>query len=518
VRYVINIDVGSGSGRAVAFDARGRQAAVSQREWLPKTDPAVPGSQDFDTAGAWRLLAECIREVTATVGGAGGTVLAVSSTSMREGMVLYDRDGREIWACPNVDARATAEAEEMVRKGLADRLYESGGDWPSIVSPARFWWIRTHLPEVYQRTARVTMISDWVLYRLSGELVTDPTAGSSSGIFDLESRTWAHELIRDLGLPEGIYPPVRESGTVVGRVSAAAAAETGLAAGLPVVTGGGDTQMALIGAGAVEPGTFTVVGGTFWQTTLVADTPLIDPRRRPRTLCHAVPGQWMTEGIGFYHGFAMRWFRDGFCDLEKREAAERGVDPYAVMDERAERVPPGANGVHAIFSNIMEARRWRHAPPSLVGFDLLDAAGTGKAACIRAIEENAAFVTRGHLEILADVSGRAPREVVFVGGASKSRLWPQIVADVTGCRLQVLAAAETTSLGGAIAAFTAIGEYPGWKQAAAAMVRRDRCVEPDRAAVDLYHGIYARWRKVYEEMLHLCDSRVLPPLWRAPGA
>jgi autoinducer-2 kinase len=514
---VVNIDVGTGSGRAIAFDPEGKQLAAAQREWLPHLDPRFPGAQDFDAREAWALLSECLREVVAALGSRAKDIRAVTSTAMREGMVLYDGEGREIWACPNVDGRSREDAAEMIRAGLADRIYETGGDWLGIISPPRFRWIRRYQPDVYRRIAAMTMLSDWVLYRLSGEMVTDPSIGSSSGLFDLTRRDWARQLIREIDLPADIWPAVRESGSRVGVVTRGAAECTGLPRGLPVVTGGADTQMALVGAGAVTPGVFTVCGGTFWQTTVVTGTPLIDPRRRPRTLCHAVPGQWMTEGIGFYHGFAMRWFRDGFCEKEREEAAARGVDPYVVMEERAAAVPPGANGVQGIFSNVMEARRWRHAPPSFVGFNILDAAGTGKAACIRALEENAAYVARGHLEILEELSRVKAREIVLVGGAAKGTLWPQIVADVTGCPLRIPAVRETTSLGGAIAAFTAVGVYGSWSEAAATMVRTERRVEPAAEAVARYNGLYETWKAVNEQLLGLADQGIVPGLWRAPG-
>ena len=515
---IINIDIGTGSGRTIAFDTSGKPVAVSQREWLPKQDPRFPGAQDFDTEEAWTLLSDCLKDVVRKLETSKYKIAAVTSTAMREGMVLYDKAGDVIWACSNVDGRATEEAAEMVRKGLAERIYETGGDWLSIISPPRFWWIRSHMPEVYERIDRVNMLSDWALYKLSGELITDPSIGSSSGIFDLRKRDWARDLIPEIGLPKDIYPPVVESGTKIGVVTKAASKQTGILAGTPVVAGGADTQMALVGAGSVKAGDYTVCGGTFWQTTVLSDVPIFDPEKRPRTLCHAVPGQWMTEGIGFYHGFTMRWFRDGFCDAEREEAKKRGVDAYAVMEERASEIPPGSNGVQGIFSNIMEAKRWRHAPPSFVGFNMLDARGTGKAACIRAIEENAAFVTKGHLDILVELTGKSPKELVFAGGAAKGKLWPQIVADVTNCSVRIPLVKETTSLGGAIAAFTAIGAYSSWSEAASAMVRWERKVEPNPSAADQYKSLYARWRTVYAEMLGLSDKKILPALFRAPGA
>src|SRR5262249_33716526 len=208
------------------------------------------------------------------------------------------------------------------------------------------------------------------------------------------------------------------------------------------------TQLGLLGAGA-RAGEFTVLAGTFWQNTMLTGTPLIDPAVRLRTLCHVTPGEWMLEGIGFYCGMAMRWYRDAFCDAEAAAARGRGVDPYVVMEENAARIPPGSNGVYAILSNLMNARRWVHASPAFLQFNLSDPAGTGRAACVRAIEEAAAYVVRGHLGIIAELTGQPVTELTFSGGAAKGALWPQIIADVVGLPVHVPAGAGGRALGAA---------------------------------------------------------------------
>ena len=114
----------------------------------------------------------------------------------------------------------------------------------------------------------------------------------------------------------------------------------------------------------------------------------------------------MTEGIGFYCGIVMRWLRDAFCEPEKAEAARLGIDPYVVMERAAAEVPAGSNGLLAIFSNVMDVKRWVQAAPSFVGFDVDDPTRTDRRACIRAVEEQAAFATRGHLEIIEELTGR----------------------------------------------------------------------------------------------------------------
>ena len=174
--------------------------------------------------------------------------------------------------------------------GGARQIFERGGDWVSITSPARFLWIREHEPEIFRAMAHVGMLSDWVLTRLTGRFTTDPSCGSSSDLFDLDRRDWSGETLQLIGVPPAVMPEVLESGTVMGEVTTAAARMTGLAAGTPVVVGGGDTQLGLVGIGGTRPGRLTLLGGTFWQLTVVTDQPLIDPQARVRTLCHAVPG------------------------------------------------------------------------------------------------------------------------------------------------------------------------------------------------------------------------------------
>jgi autoinducer 2 (AI-2) kinase len=363
-RYLLAIDAGTGSCRAVLFTEAGHQAAVSVREWAHHEPAGVPGGQDFDVQAGWRAIAACVQDALRDAGASGADVAAVAATSMREGVVLYDRAGREIWACPNVDSRSAEEAADLIREGAAEKIYAEAGDWVSITTPARLRWLARHRPDILEATGSLGMLSDWIVYRLSGAQVTEPSCGSSSGMFTLAQRAWSASIPALSGLPPDVLPPVVDPGTVVGQVTPAAAAQTGLRAGTPVVAGGADTQLGLLGAGTA-PGEYTVVAGTFWQNTVLLTEPLIDPQARLRTLCHVTPGQWMLEGIGFYCGMSMRWFRDAFCDTEVAAARRRGVDPYVLMEEAAAQVPAGSGGVVAIMSNLMNARRWRARQPGV---------------------------------------------------------------------------------------------------------------------------------------------------------
>ncbi|MBI1916988.1 MAG: autoinducer-2 kinase [Planctomycetes bacterium] len=459
---------------------------------------------------------------------------------MREGIVLYDQGLREIWACPNVDARARQEANRLVAEGLAEQIYETGGDWVGIISPPRLHWIARHQPDVLERTRHLSMISDWVLVRLSGQIATDPSVGSSSGLFDLRNRSWSRELIARLQLPEEIFPRVLAPGTVLGKVTATAASQTGLVEGTAVVVGGADTQLALLGSGGVEPGRLTVVAGTFWQTALLSATPLIDPVRRLRTLCHVVPSQWMTEGIGFLNGLAMRWLRDTVCEDMSRAARasspEKGTvplgrgtvpfsgggrDPYDDMERLAEQAPVGSDGVFALVSDVMNARRWIQAPTCFVGLDLgkVEHAGPrGKGLMIRAVQESAAFTAWAHYQILQELWGHSASMMVFCGGASRGRLWPQIMADVFDLPVQVPEVKEATSLGAALCALVGLGEYASLAEAAAALVRWHRTVEPNPGHVAVYQPIVRMALDLQRGLMEWVLSGRLREMWQAAGA
>jgi len=516
-RYLLAVDAGTGSCRALLFSVTGEQVAVSLREWTHREPPDAPGGQDFDVEANWLAIAACIRDVLRLADATGAEVAAVAATSMREGMVLYDADGTEIWACPNVDSRAGREAEELIAEGAAERIFAEAGDWVSITAPARLRWLARHRPDLFDRIHSLGMLSDWIVYRLARVQVTEPSCGSSSGMFSLANRTWSPAIAQICGISPGVLPPVADPGTVVGEVTAQAAEQTGLRPGTPVVAGGADTQLGLLGAG-VRAAEFTVVAGTFWQNTVLVDKPLIDPGIRLRTLCHVTPGEWMLEGIGFYCGMAMRWFRDAFCDGEVSVARSRGVDPYVVMEETAAGIPAGSNGVIAILSNLMNARQWVHASPSFLQFDISDPAGSGRAACIRAIEEAAAYVVRGHLDIIRELTGIGVTGLTFTGGGAKGGLWPQIIADVLGLPVSVPAVTESSALGAALCAGRGAGLYASLTELEGQLRTRAAVFEPGPAAVSAYERSYAAWRQIYPRMLALSEEGLLNPLWRAAGA
>jgi autoinducer 2 (AI-2) kinase len=516
--YLMAVDAGTGSVRAVIFDTRGNQAGCCQHEWTHREDPRYPGSMDFDWKANWTLTCLCVRGALAEAGISGSRIAALSSTCMREGIVLYNAAGEEIWACANVDARSGDEAVELKRIAweLEKELYLESGQTFALGALPRLLWVKNKLPEVYKKIARIGMFNDWILFRLSGTLIVEPSNGSTTGLFDLKTRTWDKTIARRCGLRDDIFPEVRECGTVAATISKTGAEETGLERGTPLVIGGGDCQTGSIGVGVVNVNEAAVFGGSFWQYEYNSDSAKTSPKCDVRVNCHAVENMWQYEALAFNPGLVMRWYRDAFCGEEKRLASEQHCDPYAIMDRAAESIPAGSYGMICTFSDVMNYIAWRHAAPGFINFDL-DPHKFNKFTFYRAIMENAALVTLGHLRLVEEATGNRPAKITFAGGASKSKLWPQIVSDVLGVNVEVPVVKEATALGAALLAGKGIGLYGDIKEAAGKLVKIEKVFTPNEANSEVYSSAYNKWRTAYAAQLKLSDEGITRYMWSAPG-
>jgi len=310
--YFLVIDAGTGSGKAILFDEKGHQIEFSQQEWRHLNLTGIPGSIDFDVNNNWQIIKNLIRETIKKSNINPKNIRAITATSMREGIVFYDKQGIEIWACSNVDARAQEEVEILKKKGLEKEIYNLTGQTFSISDVPRLLWIKRNLPDIYKKIHTLGMISDWVIFKLSGNFLVEPSNISTSGFFHTFEKKWSSEIIRELGFPTSIYPEVVNPGTKVGKIRKDLAEELELSSDTEIVIGGGDAQLGTIGVGGVEEFDTVILGGTFWQQEVNIKNPKPHPQSKIRINAHVVPELWQYEGISFWTGLVMRWFRDAF--------------------------------------------------------------------------------------------------------------------------------------------------------------------------------------------------------------
>jgi len=510
------IDAGTGSVRAVIFDTLGNQISMGQREWTHVEEISVPNSMSFNCEKNWLLTVECIDEALKEKSINPKDILSVSSTSMREGIVLYDKDGKELFAVANVDARAHKEVKYLKEKFplIEDEFYRQSGQTFALGALPRILWLKNNKPDLYEKVSSLSMISDWILYKLSGVIGSDPSNGGTSGIFSLEKRDWVAKMASKVGIKDDIFPNIYEVGEVIGKVTNSS---SGLDSSTLVTMGGGDVQLGSAGLGVVELGDVAILGGSFWQQVVnmpSITTPPVDMGIRVNP--HVIPSQSQAEGITFFSGLVMRWFRDAFCDMEKLEAKKRNIDVYQVLEEKASKVPVGSYGIIPIFSDSMKYGKWYHASPSFLNLSI-DPETCNRASMFRSLQENACIVSDINLKKIEAFSGIQIKKIVFAGGASKGDLWCQILADVTGCEIKIPNVTEATALGAAMSAGVGAGIYTDLKSAAKELVSWDKSYIPNMKNHEEYKNIKEKWQQAYDIQLKLVDANITASMWKAPG-
>lgn len=506
MHYLLAIDAGTGSIRAVLFDVLGNQIAISQREWTHREEEGVDGSMAFDFRQGWELCIACIKE--AIQGIDARDILAVSASSMREGIVVYDKDKNELWGVANVDSRAGKQVTYLknLSTSMERDFYLKSGQTFALSAMPRLVWLKENRADVYEKASYFTMISDWVLFKLCGELACEPSNGGTAGAFSLQSRTWDKEHFTLCGLKD-LFVPILESGEVLGKVSQKASDETGLGKQTLVVMGGGDVQIATAGLGANALGDAVILGGSFWQQEInIASSTSLSNEMRLRVNPHVIQGISQAEGITFFSGLVMRWFRDSLG----------GGKSYAQLEEMAQNIPVGSHGIMPIFSDAMNYGQWYHASPSFIGLGL-DPQKYNVASMFRALQENACIVSAINLEQIQAFSGVYPKELIFASGASQGKLWPQILADVTGLHVKVPVVKEATALGVSMAAGIGKGIYQSYEEAGSSIVKMEKSYEPNGHHHALYREIKEKWVKIYAKQRELVDEGLTSSMWKAPG-
>ena len=504
MKYFITIDAGTGSIRAVVFNELGEQKGVYQIEWEHLSEEGVANSMNFDCEKNWELVKECLENSILDAGVKKSDISAITSSSMREGIVLYDENKKEIWAVANVDARAGDEVKFLKENfvGVEEEFYKTSGQTFALGAIPRILWLKNNRPKIYEKARYITMLSDWILFKLTGKLAVEPSNAGTSGIFSLEKREWDKAQMKKVGLKDDIFPPVLESGEVLAEPKK----EFGFSK-CKVVMGGGDVQLGTLGLGLTKEGDIAILGGSFWQQVVNIPSSTTPPKDMSiRVNPHVVKGLSQAEGITFFSGLVMRWFRDAFgCGKS-----------YSELEEMAKSVPVGSYGIIPVFSDSMKYGKWYHASPSFLNLSI-DPSVCNTASMFRSLEENAAIVSAINLEKIEKFSSVKNDKIIFAGGSSKGELWSQIVADVLGKEVVVPVVKEATSLGGAIYCALALGVYESLDDTVKVMVKYEKTYKPNMAYHDKYKELREKFEKAYQKQLELVDEGVTTSMWKAPG-
>ncbi len=442
---LLGLDLGTSSVKTVMFARDGRVLAAAQRDY-PTARPH-PRWAEQDAENWWEASAATMREV---VSASAVQPRALGITSQSSAVVAVDQDGRVLRPAPLwLDRRATAECD-LLRETMAEeeiiRLSGNRID-PSYLLP-KLLWLRQHEPEVYTRARWFLHANGFLVWRLTGAVTTDLTEGGMSLLYDIASSDWCREILDRFDLPAAKLPPMTPSAQVVGQVTPAAAAATGLQEGIPVIAGCMDLLAAATGAGVMEEGQSFLVLGTATVLASVLDAP--QPYADLQMHNHALPRRWVHAANVDYGGAALSWLREVF----RQVGAELDYPHMARMAAATMDSPPGL-----LFVPYMVGQRaplWDDdCRGVLFGLQPEHTAGH----LIRAVIEGNALAL-GRLQALQEEVHQRPIEEIHIsGGQSALPLVNQIVADVTGRPVLVMDTPAVTCHGAALLAGLGVGAY-----------------------------------------------------------
>lgn len=451
---LLGIDAGTTSVKAGLFSPDGRCLAVARQEYqlsTPQTNWA-----ELDSEIYWRACVSTTQKVlqhARTI-----DVAAVSVSSQGETMIALDARGKPVYpAIVWLDNRATREAEILAEKFSSNVYLKTGV--PEIIptwTACKILWLKRNEPEIFARADKFLLVQDYLIYRLTGQYVTNNSVSCTSLYFDIQQDSWWDAVLAEIGIGTKNLPHLIPPGEVIANVSEEASAQTGLSQSTKVVGGGMDQSVGAIGAGNIRAGVVSETTGAALTIQVTIPSQDVDKNKVIPVYCHSVPGKFLFVPVCPTAGMAYKWFRDTFAALEIAQAEKDDSDSYDLLSALAVDVPAGSDGL-IMLPHLMGAYSPEPNPAargSFTGFTLSHTRGH----FARSILEGVAFLLKKNLEVLQN-AGVEVAEIRSTGGGARSPLWNQIKANVCNLPVVTLQNEDTALLGDAILAGVAAGIF-----------------------------------------------------------
>jgi xylulokinase len=470
-RYFVVFDVGTTAAKTIVFDAHGFIVGKTYQEY--PTETPSPGIVEQNPEDWWMAIKVSVKKVLDSSKIDLKAVAGIGVTTQRATVAPVDKNAEVLYpAMTWMDARSSPSA---------DALSEH---YPQRGTISKILWLKDNSPDIFKKAYKFITVDAYIYYKLTGNFVSDFT-NSAYGPLDLRKLKWSDEISDAAKIPIEKFPSLLSAGKIAGELLPKAASEVGLAAGTPVVVGGGDQQCSVLGLNAISPGIIKATTGTGTFINAVIDEPifdLYDPLTRTFCIPHVIPNKWAFEAVLPGTGLTYRWFRDQFSLQEAETARSVGVDPYDIINLEAASVKPGSDGLIVVplfmFSRgIVWGLSFSHT----------------KAHLARAILESTGYGMNFFIEVLKG-QGIEVSEIRVDGGGARSSLWRQIQADITGKPIVLTRVIEDASaLGAAVLTSYGVGLHKTINEAIATMVKVTEKITPIPENCEVYNRIYPKF-------------------------
>lgn len=496
-RYYLGLDNGGSKTKAALYDTSGREIAVAGA----LADPEIRrgGFVERDMNRLWQTNAEAIRDVIKKSGIDPKDIAGVAATGHGNGVYMIREDGTP--AAPGIistDTRAADIVLDWISRGIQSKIIPLTKQTLWAGQPvAIIAWYKQHQPEVLKHVRWALGCKDYIRFCLTGEAYGEITDMSAISAMNLETKKYDRNILEELGIAEymHIFPPVKSSDEICGYVTKKCAQETGLIEGTPVAGGLFDVASCCLSTGVTTTDKISVVAGT-WSINSMISKKAVFSEDLFMTSLFCMDDYYISIEGSMTSAGNLEWFINSFL---KNEDGKRIGNVYEYCNHAAESVGPADSSI--IFlpflygTNVNAAAR-----AAFIGID----GSQDKAHMIRAIYEGAVFSHLMHIERLLEFMVR-PKTVRISGGATESKAWVQIFADILQMPIEVSAAKELGTLGAAMCVAVASGDYPDLKTAADRMSRVSYTCQPNVMNKEIYRKKYG----IYKALIKSID-----PVWK----
>ncbi|MDM5340514.1 FGGY-family carbohydrate kinase [Fictibacillus enclensis] len=499
-KFILGIDNGGTVTKAGLFTLDGKELAVASRTtemFMPS-----PGHTERNMHELWEANVQVIQDVLKQSGKDPAHIVGIATTGHGNGIYLVDENGEPVTnGIISTDSRAKDIISEWNEDGTADKVLSKTMQSLWAGQPAALLaWFKENQPEVLSQTRWVFMCKDYIRYKLTGKPHAEITDISGSSLFNIRERKYDEEILRTLGIEEVFtkLPPVKYSGEICGYVTEEAAQLTGLRAGTPVAGGLFDIDASAIATGITDEEKLCIVAGTWSINEYITKEPVVD-KELFMTSIYCIPGYWLTLEGSPTSASNLEWFVKEYFNHEYEEAKKRKISVYQLCNEMVEKTQPTESNI-LFFPFLFGSNVHPNAKACFFGFN----GWHTKADMLRALYEGVVFGHKIHVDKLLKYRSK-PEIIRIAGGATRSEVWMQMFADILQTPIEVVEGTEQGTLGAAICAAVATGQYPSFTEAAQQMIKVGKTYTPNQECQAVYEEKYTYFNKVLG---------ALEPIWQ----
>ncbi|GAB6927978.1 gluconokinase [Paenibacillus sp. JCM 10914] len=495
LNYMIGVDIGTTSTKAVLFTEQGEIVAKAGGEYPLLTPTPLTAEQDPEQI--FQTVIASVQAIMTDSRVDPDHVMFVSFSAAMHSVIAVDAQGLPLTRCMTwADNRSKTWSAKLKNELGGMELYHRTGTPIHPMSPVtKLMWLRHEQPAIFNRTAKFISIKEYVYFKLFGEYVVDHSIASSTGMMNLETLTWDPQALEFAGITDESLSAIAPTTHLMKGLKSEYAAAMGLSKTTPFVLGAADGVLSNLGVNAISPGVVAATIGTSGAIRTVVDKPMTDPKGR--IFCYALTEKhWVIGGAVNNGGMIFRWVRDEFAASEIETAKRLGINPYEVLTKIAERVSPGANGL--IFHPYLTGERAPLWDPNARGSFFGLTLNHRKEHMIRSVLEGVIFNMYTVLLAMEEQMGR-PTKIHATGGFARSPIWRQMMADIFDQEVIVPESHESSCLGAAVLGLYATGRAESL-EVVSNMVGGTHVHHPVKENADIYKALLPIYIRVSRKM------------------